>query len=123
MSADGDKRPNPPTVTGMLVAGLTNPEVLVEIEGIGGPAMTSEPSLRATGSSRDPGSRCRPSCATSSRRAGLMDKYEERPAYQRNDYLMWINKAERDTTKQKRLFQMLEELEGGGLYMNMKWNG
>jgi uncharacterized protein YdeI (YjbR/CyaY-like superfamily) len=54
---------------------------------------------------------------------GLMDKYEERPAYQRNDYLMWINKAERDTTKMKRLYQMLEELEGGGLYMNMKWNG
>jgi hypothetical protein len=54
---------------------------------------------------------------------GLMEKYEERPAYQRNDYLMWINKAERDTTKKKRLYQMLEELEGGGLYMNMKWNG
>ena len=54
---------------------------------------------------------------------GLMDNYNERPAYQRNDYLMWINKAERDTTKNKRLYQMLEELEGGGLYMNMKWNG
>ena len=54
---------------------------------------------------------------------GLMDKYKERPAYQRNDYLMWNNKAERDTTKMKRLYQMLEELEGGGLYMNMKWNG
>jgi hypothetical protein len=54
---------------------------------------------------------------------GLMDKYNERPAYQRNDYLMWINKAERETTKLKRLYQMLEELEGGGLYMNMKWNG
>ena len=26
-------RPNPPTVTGVLVAGLTRPEVLVEIEG------------------------------------------------------------------------------------------
>ena len=36
---------------------------------------------------------------------------------------MWINKAERETTKMKRLYQMLEELEGGGLYMNMKWNG
>jgi hypothetical protein len=54
---------------------------------------------------------------------GLMDRYNERPAYQRNDYLMWINKAERDTTKHKRLYQMLEELEAGGLYMNMKWNG
>jgi hypothetical protein len=54
---------------------------------------------------------------------GLTEKYKERPAYQRNDYLMWINKAERETTKMKRLYQMLEELEGGGLYMNMKWNG
>ena len=55
--------------------------------------------------------------------SGLTEKYNERPAYQRNDYLMWINKAERETTKMKRLYQMLEELEGGGLYMNMKWNG
>ena len=54
---------------------------------------------------------------------GLMDRFAERPAYQRNDYLMWINKAQRDTTKMKRLFQMLEELEGGGVYMRMKWNG
>jgi hypothetical protein len=54
---------------------------------------------------------------------GLMDRYKERPAYQRNDYLMWINKAERETTKMKRLYQMLEELEGGGVYMGMKWNG
>ena len=54
---------------------------------------------------------------------GLTEKYNERPAYQRNDYLMWINTAERETTKMKRLYQMLEELEGGGLYMNMKWNG
>jgi uncharacterized protein YdeI (YjbR/CyaY-like superfamily) len=54
---------------------------------------------------------------------GLADKYRERPAYQRNDYLMWINQAERDTTKKKRLYQMLEELEGGGVYMGMKWNG
>ncbi len=54
---------------------------------------------------------------------GLMDRYLARPAYQRNDYLMWINKAQRDTTKRKRLFQMLEELETGGVYMNMQWNG
>ena len=27
------KRPNPPTVTGVLVAGLTRPDVLIEIEG------------------------------------------------------------------------------------------
>lgn len=54
---------------------------------------------------------------------GLMQRYRERPAYQRNDYLMWINKAKREETKQKRLAQMLDELERGGVYMHMKWNG
>lgn len=54
---------------------------------------------------------------------GLREKYDARPDYQRNDYLMWINKAKRDETKQKRLTQMLEELEAGGVYMRMKWNG
>lgn len=53
----------------------------------------------------------------------LMARYEERPAYQRNDYLMWINKAKREETRQKRLEQMLDELERGGVYMHMKWNG
>lgn len=54
---------------------------------------------------------------------GLMAQYEARPPYQRNDYLLWINKAQREETKQKRLAQMLEELESGGVYMRMKWNG
>lgn len=54
---------------------------------------------------------------------GLKAKYEERPAYQRNDYLMWINNAKLEGTKRKRLGQMLDELERGGVYMRMKWNG
>ena len=54
---------------------------------------------------------------------GLTAKYEERPAYQRNDYLMWINNAKREGTKRSRLGQMLDELEAGGVYMRMKWNG
>lgn len=54
---------------------------------------------------------------------GLLDEYEQRPAYQRNDYLLWINDAKRDETKRKRLEQMLDELESGGVYMRMKWNG
>lgn len=54
---------------------------------------------------------------------GLVDKYEARPAYQRNDYLMWINGAKREGTKRTRLGQMLDELESGGVYMRMKWNG
>lgn len=54
---------------------------------------------------------------------GLEDRYDARPDYQRNDYLMWINTAKRDETKHKRLAQMLDELEAGGVYMKMKWNG
>lgn len=53
----------------------------------------------------------------------LVDRYEERPAYQRNDYLLWINDAKAEKTKRKRLDQMLEELESGGVYMRMTWNG
>lgn len=51
----------------------------------------------------------------------LWPAYNARPAYQRNDYLFWINQAKRDTTKEKRLAQMLDELEQGGVYMNMTW--
>jgi hypothetical protein len=53
----------------------------------------------------------------------LFGRYRERPPYQQNDYLWWINSAQREATKNKRLTQMLEELEGGTLYMNMKWSG
>ena len=49
----------------------------------------------------------------------LMQAYEARPAYQQNDYLWWITSAKREETKRKRLKQMLEELEKGGVYMNM----
>ena len=51
---------------------------------------------------------------------GLMDDYRQRPAYQRNDYLGWINSAKRQDTRNKRLEQMLEELEVGGIYMKME---
>ena len=54
---------------------------------------------------------------------GLVRKYEERPAYQRNDYLLWINTAKAQSTRQRRLNQMLDELESGGVYMKMKWKG
>lgn len=53
---------------------------------------------------------------------GLMGVYKERPAYQQNDYLGWIERAKRSGTKEKRLRQMLDELEKGGVYMNMKHN-
>jgi len=54
---------------------------------------------------------------------GLMAAYEARPPYQRNDYLGWIARAKRPETRQKRLKQMLDELEQGGIYMRMRWNG
>jgi uncharacterized protein YdeI (YjbR/CyaY-like superfamily) len=49
----------------------------------------------------------------------LMLAYLARPAYQQNDYLSWITRAKRTETIQKRLNQMLAELEQGGVYMNM----
>lgn len=50
---------------------------------------------------------------------GLIAEYQARPAYQQNDYIGWINNAKLQGTKEKRLRQMLEELEKGGVYMNM----
>ncbi len=52
---------------------------------------------------------------------GLFDLYDQRPWYQRNDYLGWINRAKREETKQRRLNQMLEELRAGDVYMKMAW--
>jgi uncharacterized protein YdeI (YjbR/CyaY-like superfamily) len=51
--------------------------------------------------------------------AGLMDDYENRPFYQRNDYLGWIMRAKRAETRERRIVQMLEELDRGGVYMGM----
>ena len=52
---------------------------------------------------------------------GLMEAYNARPPYQRNDYIGWITRAKRPETQEKRLNQMLEELEKGDVYMNMEW--
>lgn len=53
----------------------------------------------------------------------LVKAYKERPAYQRNDYMLWINTAKVQATKQRRLNQMLDELDSGGVYMKMPWKG
>jgi uncharacterized protein YdeI (YjbR/CyaY-like superfamily) len=53
----------------------------------------------------------------------LEDAYAARPPYQRNDYLMWINAAKQEATKQRRLAKMLGELAQGQTYMGMLWNG
>ncbi|TVR53315.1 MAG: hypothetical protein EA421_11615 [Gemmatimonadales bacterium] len=51
---------------------------------------------------------------------GLMEDYKERPAYQQNDYVGWIAEAKKSETQERRLQQMLDELERGGVYMNME---
>jgi uncharacterized protein YdeI (YjbR/CyaY-like superfamily) len=52
---------------------------------------------------------------------GLLAAYRQRPPYQQNDYIGWINRAKRLETKQNRLDQMLHELERGDLYMKMEY--
>lgn len=53
--------------------------------------------------------------------AGMLEAYQARPPYQRNDYLGWITRAKRPETGEKRLRQMLRELARGDRYMNMAW--
>lgn len=50
----------------------------------------------------------------------LRGAYDERPAYQRNDYLGWIARAKTPPTREKRVFTMLNELARGGVYMGME---
>jgi uncharacterized protein YdeI (YjbR/CyaY-like superfamily) len=52
---------------------------------------------------------------------GLMEAYRDRPPYQQNDYIGWITRAKRTETQQKRLAQMLDELERGDAYMKMPY--
>ena len=52
---------------------------------------------------------------------GLTEAYRARPPYQRNDYIGWITRAKREETRQKRINQMLDELEKGDVYMKMDW--
>lgn len=54
-------------------------------------------------------------------KAGLFDAYHARPPYQQNDYIGWITRAKLESTRQKRLDQMLDELQRGDVYMKMKW--
>ena len=51
----------------------------------------------------------------------LAEAYYARPDYQQNDYVGWITRAKREETRQKRLAQMLVELEKGDVYMKMDW--
>ena len=51
---------------------------------------------------------------------GLVEAYQRRPAAQQQHYVRRIERAVRTTTIQKRLDQMLDELEGD-LYMKRPW--
>jgi uncharacterized protein YdeI (YjbR/CyaY-like superfamily) len=54
---------------------------------------------------------------------GVLELYNQRPPYQRNDYLGWIARAKQEATQEKRTEQMIAELKKGNVYMKMKWNG
>lgn len=51
--------------------------------------------------------------------ADLMPAFQQRPAYQRNDYLRWIARARHPETRRRRIDQMIGELAKGGIYMGM----
>lgn len=52
--------------------------------------------------------------------SGARDAYDERPPYQRNDYIGWIQQAKTEDTRSRRISQMLTELARGGVYMGMQ---
>ncbi len=54
-------------------------------------------------------------------RRHLMEAYQARPPYQRNDYVGWITRAKKPETQERRLAQMLDVLAGGDRYMNMRY--
>ena len=43
--------------------------------------------------------------------SGLRPDYDDRPFYQRNDYIGWIERAVKPETRRRRIDQMLDELE------------
>ena len=55
-------------------------------------------------------------------RANLWERYRARPPYQQNDYVSWVTGAKREETRQKRLAQMLDELQSGDAYMGMEYD-
>jgi len=52
----------------------------------------------------------------------LWAQYRQRPVYQQSCYIGWIIKGKRDSTRRKRLHQMMEELKSGIRYMGMKYD-
>ena len=50
----------------------------------------------------------------------LMQSYNKRPAHQRNDCIVWLERARKLETRQRRLDQMLNELTLEGVFMGIK---
>ena len=55
--------------------------------------------------------------------AGQTDAYAARPPYQRNDWLRWIKEAKQDATREKRIAEMIADLNAGDRYMGSAWTG
>ena len=58
--------------------------------------------------------------ATALTDSGMQRADDERPAYQRNDYIGWIERAKILDIRSRRIRQMLDELARGGVYMGMQ---
>lgn len=57
------------------------------------------------------------------KKRGLMPAHEERPAYERQRLPRLDRRGQARETKAKRLAQMLDELERGGIHMKTAWRG
>lgn len=51
----------------------------------------------------------------------LLSEFKNRPYYQQSGWIRWIETAKQPGTKERRIKQMLDELEAGNLYMKMPW--
>ena len=51
----------------------------------------------------------------------LTEAYRDRPKYQQDEYLNWINGAKLNDAKRVRMNQMLDELEKGGVFKGEPW--
>lgn len=81
----------------------------------GGKSAVSEPSQRERYAMPD-------FMAAALDHSSLWERYHARPPYQQNDYIGWITRGKQEETRQKRLAQMIEELQAGDAYMGVEYN-
>ena len=51
----------------------------------------------------------------------LIEAYDARPKFQRDEYMVWIHAAKLNDGKRKRLTQMLDELAAGNAFLGKPW--